>query len=141
MSGQFNMEIKTLEALPEAAMALLRCFPHRRIFAFYGEMGAGKTTFIKAICEKLGTDETLSSPTYALVNEYTFYNGLIYHMDLYRLISIEEALNIGIEDYLANEKSYFFIEWPQLIETLLPLDVVKVYIETAVDGQRGVNAF
>lgn len=141
MNPQFNLEIRTPTALPEAAIALLKCFPHGRVFVFYGEMGAGKTTFIKALCEVLGTNEPLSSPTYALVNEYTFGNQFIYHMDLYRLTSLDEALNIGIEDYLANEKGYCFIEWPQLIETLLPTDVVKVYIETEEDGLRKVSAF
>lgn len=141
MNPPFNLEIRTPLALPEAASALLKCFPKQRIFLFYGEMGAGKTTFIKAFCEALGTPDALSSPTYAIVNEYSAHGKPIYHMDLYRLNNLEEALQIGIEDYLADSNAYSFIEWPQLIETLLPDDVVKVYIEAGADGLRRVSAF
>ncbi len=141
MSAQFNLEIRNPEALPHAAGALLKCFPFSRVFVFYAEMGVGKTTFIKALCEALGTTDALSSPTYSLVNEYSIGDKVIYHMDLYRLNSLEEALDMGIEDYLSNKNAHIFIEWPQLIETLLPLDVVKVFIETEENGLRRVNAY
>ncbi len=134
------MEVRNPELLPEAAMALLKCFPHRRVFAFYGSMGAGKTTFIKSLCETLGSFDDFSSPTYGLVNEYNAGNKRIYHMDLYRLNDVEEALQIGMEDYLADANGYCFIEWPQLIETLLPDDVVKVHIEVGDQGERVVKA-
>ncbi len=140
MSRTFDMEVRDQIALPEAAYALLKCFPSQKIFVFYGEMGAGKTTFIKELCEALGTTEALSSPTYALVNEYKVDALSIYHMDLYRLNSLDEAYEMGIEEYLANEHAYCFIEWPQLIETLLPANIVKVYIESEEDGKRIIRA-
>jgi tRNA threonylcarbamoyladenosine biosynthesis protein TsaE len=140
MSGHFNMLVRDIRLLPEAAAALLKCFPSQKIFVFYGEMGAGKTTFIKQLCEVLGTTEALSSPTYALVNEYNAATQRIYHMDLYRLNDLEEALQMGIEEYLDDKEAYCFIEWPQLIETLLPLNVVKVNIVAIEDGYRVIDA-
>lgn len=140
MSGEFGMEIRDLAALPDAARALLKCFPSQKIFVFYGEMGAGKTTFIKQLCESLGTTEALSSPTYALVNEYDVGTLRIYHMDLYRLNDLGEAYDMGIEEYLADENAYCFIEWPQLIETLLPAEYVKVFIEADEEGKRIIRA-
>ncbi len=140
MSGHFSMMVRDLQLLPEAAAALLKCFPSQKIFVFYGEMGAGKTTFIKQLCEVLGTTEALSSPTYALVNEYNAATQRIFHMDLYRLNDLEEALQMGIEEYLDDKEAYCFIEWPQLIETLLPLNVVKVSIAANEDGYRVIDA-
>ncbi len=134
------MMVRDLQLLPEAAAALLKCFPSQKIFVFYGEMGAGKTTFIKQLCEVLGTTEALSSPTYALVNEYNAATQRIFHMDLYRLNDLEEALQMGIEEYLDDKEAYCFIEWPQLIETLLPLNVVKVSIAANEDGYRVIDA-
>jgi len=140
MIGHFNMMVKDVQLLPEAAAALLKCFPSQKIFVFYGEMGAGKTTFVKQLCEVLGTTEALSSPTYALVNEYNAALQRIYHMDLYRLNDLEEALQMGIEEYLDDKEAYCFIEWPQLIETLLPLNMVKVNIAVDEDGNRVISA-
>jgi tRNA threonylcarbamoyladenosine biosynthesis protein TsaE len=140
MSGHFSMMVRDLQLLPEAAAALLKCFPSQKIFVFYGEMGAGKTTFIKQLCEVLGTTEALSSPTYALVNEYNAASQRIFHMDLYRLNDLEEALQMGIEEYLDDKEAYCFIEWPQLIETLLPLNVVKVSIAANEDSHRVIDA-
>lgn len=140
MSRTFGMEVRDPIALPEAAAALLKCFPSQKIFVFYGEMGAGKTTFIKQLCEALGTKEALSSPTYSLVNEYKVGEQRIYHMDLYRLNDLDEAYEMGIEEYLADGQAYCFIEWPQIIETLLPDNIVKVYIESEEDGERIIRA-
>ena len=109
----------------------------RRIFAFYGKMGAGKTTFITAVCRELGVTEPVTSPTFAIVNEYHSSTlpttggageGLIFHFDFYRIRRLEEAYDIGFEDYL-DSGALCFIEWPELIEDLLPADTVHVTIE------------
>jgi tRNA threonylcarbamoyladenosine biosynthesis protein TsaE len=106
------------------------------IFAFYGEMGAGKTTFIKAICEELGIQDVVNSPTFALINEYTKPDqDPVYHFDFYRLKKKEEAFDLGCEDYF-NSGFTCFIEWPELIGDLLPADVVKVKISVKPSGQR-----
>lgn len=107
----------------------------RRIFAFYGDLGSGKTTFIKAICNELNVIDIVSSPTFSLINEYRSKEGdIIYHMDFYRINSVNEALVIGIEDYLTTE-NYCFIEWPEKVETLLPVDTT--YIKITEDGEEG----
>ena len=111
-----------------------------KVFVLYGEMGAGKTTFIKAVCEVLECQSPVSSPTYALINEYYAKNGTkIYHADLFRLKNIEEALNIGIEDYLNEEDCLIFIEWPQVIEALLPKNTVRLNFETISANQRTIT--
>lgn len=102
-------------------------------------MGAGKTTLIKELCKQLGSEDNFSSPTYSIVNEYTSPKGKLYHMDCYRLKSMEEALNIGIEDYL-NGEHYCFVEWPELIEQFLPADVIKISIRTT-ENIRNVSIF
>lgn len=102
-------------------------------------MGAGKTTLIKELCKQLGSEDNFSSPTYSIVNEYTSPHGKLYHMDCYRLKSAEEALNIGIEDYL-NGENYCFVEWPELIEQFLPADVIKISIRTT-ENIRNVSIF
>ncbi len=110
------------------------------IFVLYGEMGTGKTTFIKALCEYLECETPVSSPTYALINEYYAKNGTkIYHADLFRLKNIEEALNIGIEDYLNEEDCLIFIEWPQVIEALLPENTVSLCFETISPTERTIT--
>ena len=115
----------------------------RRKVAVYGEMGAGKTTLIKAFCAHLGVEENTSSPTYSLVNEYAYpdENGgqaLFHHLDLYRLRSTQEALDIGIEELL-DDPWYCFIEWPELIEPLLPTDTAKIVIEVTGENSRRVQ--
>lgn len=134
-------QIESLAALPEYSQKLLESFPAARVLAFTGEVGAGKTTFIQNICKHLGVIEVVSSPTFALVNEYTYVDanlGVVrsaYHLDLYRLRSIEEALDIGVEEYLYNE-NYCFVEWPEIIEPLLPEDTLRIHLEALLDSQR-----
>lgn len=112
------------------AKSLLGAWPGKRIFAFYGNMGAGKTTFIKEFCRQLGVETIVNSPTFAIVNEYLARSGQsIYHFDLYRLKNWEEMLDIGYEDYFFSG-NYCLIEWPEKIENLLPADTVEVRIET-----------
>ena len=110
-----------------------------RVFAFYGQMGAGKTTFIAAVCKALGIEEPVNSPTFAIVNEYVADNGeTVYHFDCYRLNTLRDALNIGIEEYFASG-NICFIEWVENIEELLPVDTVRVNIVVEDDGSREVS--
>ena len=126
MNIQF--ECKRLEDLAEAAEILTSCFKEERVFAFYGDMGAGKTTFIRAICKELGSNDIVSSPTYGLVNEYLLGNGKqLFHFDFYRISSLEEAIAIGVDEYF-NSSAICLIEWPEKIEALLPAQYVKVSI-------------
>jgi tRNA threonylcarbamoyladenosine biosynthesis protein TsaE len=121
------------------ASQLLKAHPMARMFAFFGEMGAGKTTFIKALCAELGVIDTVNSPTFALVNQYQDDRGEpVFHFDFYRIKKIEEVLDIGYEDYFYSG-SYCFIEWPELIEYLLPDETVRVNI--AVDESSGKRVF
>ena len=109
------------------------------VFAFHGDMGAGKTTFIKAICENLGVSDTINSPTFAIVNEYRSDSGeLIYHFDFYRINKIEEVFDFGYEDYFYSG-SLCFIEWPEKVDTLLTKDTVNVYVKVQEDGSREVS--
>lgn len=121
----------SLDELPSIAKQILQLYPQQKIFVFYAEMGAGKTTLIKALCKELGSVDQFSSPTYSLVNEYKITNQptSIFHIDLYRLNDLNEALDIGIEDYLSG-KDYCFIEWPELVEPLLHEKYVQVEIKT-----------
>jgi len=136
----FQTQISGLSALPKSAKLLLENFPEDRIFAFYGAMGAGKTTFIKALCRKLGSEDNITSPTFALINEYSTANGsVIYHFDFYRIKKLEEAYDLGYEDYIYSG-NYCFIEWPEMIESLLPEGIVEVRIREAGNGARLVEA-
>ena len=110
------------------------------VFALYGKMGAGKTTFIKAVCEELGVSDVITSPTFAIVNEYRsdIAGELIYHFDFYRIKKLEEVYDMGYEDYLYSG-ALCFIEWPELIEELLPGNTVKVTIEEIENGERKVT--
>ena len=110
-----------------------------KVFAFYGAMGAGKTTFIKALCEELGVEETITSPTFAIINEYRDGGGnSIFHFDFYRINKLEEAFDFGYEDYFYSG-NLCFIEWPERIEPLLPAGTVKVYIDGSDDGVRTIE--
>lgn len=108
--------------------------------AFYGKMGAGKTTFVKALCEELGVDDVVNSPTFAIVNEYhsQVLDGPVFHFDFYRIKRIEEAFDIGTDDYFYSGHPCF-IEWPELIEDILPEDVIRITIEEQPDGSRIVT--
>jgi tRNA threonylcarbamoyladenosine biosynthesis protein TsaE len=119
-----------------ARQFLLATHNAQGIFAFYGDMGAGKTTFIKAICEELGIQDIVNSPTFAIINEYTKLDQTpVYHFDFYRLKKKEEAFDLGCEDYF-NSGYTCFIEWPELINDLLPVDVIPVKISVKPDGRR-----
>ncbi len=116
---------------------LQKTTPHR-VYAFYGKMGAGKTTFIKQLCEEMGTADVVNSPTFAIVNVYDVenpYQGEVYHFDCYRLKDIREAVDFGAEEYLYSG-NYCFIEWPEMIDRLLPEDTVEVHIEVQANGDR-----
>jgi tRNA threonylcarbamoyladenosine biosynthesis protein TsaE len=133
-----EIPIPNLEALEEAAYKFMTEMGDLTVYAFYGEMGAGKTTFIKAICEELCVTDVITSPTFAIVNEYTDGNGApIYHFDFYRIKKLEEVYDMGYEDYFYSD-SLCLIEWPELIEELLPDDVTKVHIIEQSDGSRKI---
>lgn len=130
--------LNNLSDIDAVAQQFLENMGDRNIFAFYGEMGVGKTTFIKALCKSLGVTETITSPTFAIVNEYSKEGGEpIYHFDFYRIKNIEEAYDFGYEDYFFSGH-LCFIEWPELVEPLLPEGVVKVQIEVMDNEQRAI---
>ena len=124
------------QTIREAARQFLDAIGDRRVVAFYGGMGAGKTTFVKAICHELGvTDDIVTSPTFAIVNEYEGSYGPIYHFDFYRVKTLSEAQDMGCEDYFYSG-NLCLVEWPELVEPLLPEDAVCVTIEEQPDGAR-----
>jgi hydrolase, P-loop family len=132
------IEIPTLEALPEAAKRFVALMGDETVYAFHGEMGAGKTTFIRELCRALGVEEDFTnSPSFSIINEYRSDTTaeLIYHFDLYRLENIDEALEIGVEDYF-DSGALCLLEWPERIEPLLPDDTVVVDIKVNPDQSR-----
>ena len=134
-----QITIQNLDAINEAAKAFITQIDQHTVFAFHGEMGAGKTTFIKAICEELGVEDVINSPTFAIVNEYRSGSAeLIYHFDFYRINKPEEAFDFGYEDYLYSG-ALCFIEWPEKIEELLPGDTVHVTIVENEDTTRTIT--
>ena len=133
-----EIKISNLDNIQEAASAFIQQIGDHKVFAFYGSMGAGKTTFVKAICESLGVDDVITSPTFAIINEYHADDRVIYHFDFYRIKKLEEVYDMGYEDYFYSG-SLCFIEWPELIEELLPKDAVKVSIKENPDGSRTVT--
>lgn len=131
-----EIRINNIDDIARAARRFIDNMPQGKVFAFYGKMGAGKTTFIKAICEELGVKDVITSPTFAIVNEYEGDgNATIYHFDFYRIKKLDEVYDMGYEEYFFSGNPCF-IEWPELIEDLLPEDVTKVTIEEAEDGSR-----
>lgn len=135
-----KISIKSLDSIHEAAREFIKNMGTGHVFAFYGKMGAGKTTFIKAVCEELGVDDVITSPTFAIVNDYTSSkdDSHIFHFDFYRIKKLEEVYDMGYEDYFYSG-SLCFIEWPELIEDILPGDAVKVTITQNEDGGRVVK--
>jgi tRNA threonylcarbamoyladenosine biosynthesis protein TsaE len=136
----FFEKADNLKALDSVALKLMSVFSEHRVFAFYGKMGAGKTTFIQSVCKILGTSDNVTSPTFALINEYkTAQMNSIFHFDFYRIKDIEEAFDLGYEDYLYSG-NYCLIEWPEMIEPILPEKIVKVKIEVTEKGTRNISA-
>jgi len=132
-----EIRIQDLDHIHEAAREFIAQIGDRRVFAFYGKMGAGKTTFVKAVCEELGVEDVITSPTFAIVNEYKGADT-IYHFDFYRIKKLEEVYDMGYEDYFYSG-GLCFIEWPELIEDLLPEDAVKVTISVNDNDERIVS--
>ena len=136
-----EIRIENLDSIRAAAHEFIQNMGDAHVFAFYGKMGAGKTTFVKAICEELGVKDVITSPTFAIINEYTSstQGGVpIYHFDFYRIKKLEEVYDMGYEDYFYCG-ALCFIEWPELIEELLPDDAVRVSITEQSDGSRLVT--
>lgn len=133
-----KLQLNSLDDLQKVSEQFIQLIGPHTIFAFQGEMGAGKTTFIKAICQSLGVTENITSPTFAIVNEYIAENDTpIYHFDCYRLKNIEEAFNIGAEDYFFSDR-LCFIEWPERIEEILPETTIPVQIKVLADQRREI---
>ena len=134
-----EIKINSLETINQAATEFLSGLGENKLFAFYGKMGAGKTTFISAICDELKSIDTVNSPTFSLVNEYHCEGrDSVFHFDFYRIENIEEAYDFGYEDYFYSGK-VCFIEWPEKIESILPPETIKVEITTQEDGSRLVK--
>lgn len=131
-----QIEIKSLESIEAAAGEFVEQMGDHAVFAFYGGMGVGKTTFIKAVCQALGVKETVASPTFAIINEYRSGDGSpIYHFDFYRIHKLEEVFDFGYEDYFYSGH-ICFIEWPELIEQVLPETTVKLSMRETDEGSR-----
>ncbi|MFW6372019.1 MAG: tRNA (adenosine(37)-N6)-threonylcarbamoyltransferase complex ATPase subunit type 1 TsaE [Bacteroidota bacterium] len=136
----FSVEINSIKAIEKTAKELIDRFPQQRVFAFYGKMGAGKTTFIQAMCRQLGTADNVTSPSFAIINEYkTDAGDSIYHFDFYRIKEIGEAYDLGYEDYFYSG-SYCLIEWPEKIDPLLPENYVSVNITVEEKEVRKITA-
>ena len=131
-----EITINGLDTIRSAARQFIENIGSSRVFAFYGKMGAGKTTFVKALCEELGCDDVITSPTFAIVNEYTDGEQQpVYHFDFYRIKKLEEVYDMGYEEYFYSG-ALCLIEWPELIEDVLPDYNVRVIIEEQADGSR-----
>lgn len=146
---KMELSINNLATINATAREFITCIRNSRVLAFYGKMGAGKTTFIKALCEELGVNDVITSPTFAIVNEYTAGDGAgkaigimpndaVYHFDFYRIKKLDEVYDMGYEDYFYSG-SLCMIEWPELIEELLPEDALCVNISEEEDGTRKIS--
>ena len=134
-----TFKISSLKELPQTAQHLLTWIGKRNVVALYGAMGAGKTTLVKALCKELGVLDQVCSPTFTLVNEYATYSGrMVYHFDFYRINKIEEAYDLGYDEYF-HSSGLCLIEWPELIEGLLPEDAVRIFIRELANGTREIE--
>jgi tRNA threonylcarbamoyladenosine biosynthesis protein TsaE len=132
--------IENIKDIRSAAKEFIKVMGDNKVFAFHGSMGAGKTTFIKAVCEELGVIEAVSSPTFAIINEYKDGEGRpIFHFDFYRINKLEEVYDFGYEDYFYSG-NLCFIEWPELVESILPENTVKISIQEQDDGSRNIKS-
>jgi len=138
MSNTMLLTATSLSQLPSIATEIIKFAGNNRIFLFYGDMGAGKTTLIKSLCEGLGVTEAVTSPTFSIVNEYIGANKKIYHFDFYRLKNQTEALDMGYEEYFYSD-AYCFIEWPEKIPGLLPDHYVSIEIKALADNLREIT--
>ena len=134
-----QLEITCLDKIDETAREFIGQMGDNTVFAFYGKMGAGKTTFIKAVCRELGVEDNVNSPSFAIINEYrsTAIAKPIYHFDFYRIKKIDEVFDLGYEEYFYSD-ALCFIEWPELIEELLPEEAKKITITENSDGSRTI---
>lgn len=139
MKQLFECDISDLGNLSKAAKEVLSLAPETKIFLFYAPMGAGKTTLIKEFCKQLGSTDHFSSPTYAIINEYACPQGKIFHVDLYRLKNEEELMDLGMEDYI-DGNNYCFIEWPELVESMMDVSFIKIEINVN-ENIRYLRAF
>lgn len=134
-----TLKIDSIEHIHDIARQFIEIIGDSRVLAFYGKMGAGKTTFIKALCEVLGVEDVITSPTFAIVNEYTNGEGNpIYHFDFYRIKRLEEVYDMGYEDYFYSG-NLCLMEWPELIEEILPDDALRITISEDEDGTRTID--
>ncbi len=133
------LKINSLKEINATAKEFLSIVGKKRVFALYGAMGVGKTTFVKAICDEMGVEDTINSPTFSIVNEYhTPKDDIIYHFDFYRIEDVKEAYDFGYEDYFYGN-AMCFIEWPEKIESILPNDTVEVFFKEEMDGSRSIT--
>jgi tRNA threonylcarbamoyladenosine biosynthesis protein TsaE len=130
-----KVPVKSIDELKNAAEQLISLVGSEKIFLFYGDMGAGKTTLIKSLCESLGVKEPATSPTFSIVNEYQGESSKIYHFDFYRLKNQSEALDLGYEEYFYSG-NYCFIEWPEKIPDLLPDHYIRIDVQVVNDNER-----
>lgn len=131
-----QIHIPNTQSLPQAAAAFLQTIGNAKLLAFYGAMGVGKTTFVKALCEAMGVQDVVNSPTFAIVNEYTDAQGeAVYHFDFYRIKKHAELFDLGFDNYL-DSGCFCLMEWPELVEELLPDETLRIHLVEQADGSR-----
>lgn len=132
----YQIHIPNTQSLPQAAAAFLQTIGNAKLLAFYGAMGVGKTTFVKALCEAMGVQDVVNSPTFAIVNEYTDAQGeAVYHFDFYRIKKQAELFDLGFDNYL-DSGCFCLMEWPELVEELLPDETLRIHLVEQADGSR-----